>query len=219
MFDKLSKLFAGNPLNSDDASVRLDGVNHLAQPDTPDEERSKQAALLIELASSDSDVAVRQAAIGLVTDATALKPLLDDAAVAQQAAQTLLSLDSRRAPDHPMLRHVIALKSAAGDEIGAAIEAMPVSERIRAALAHPSVDARMDIARSLRTGEALHELELASRDGDKTLNRLARERLDQLKSASASVASGCSEIERLCASLGVHKQAAVDGNWLSKLNG
>lgn len=218
MFEKLSKLFSGNPLNSDDAAVRLEGVNQLAQADTPAEERSKHAARLIELASSDADVAVRQAAIGLVTDPTALKPLMDDDSVAQQAAEALLSLDSRRTPDHPMLRHVIALKSAPGDEITAAIEAMPVSERIRAALAHPNIDARADIARSLRTGAALHELELASRDGDKTLNRLARERGEQLKSASASVASGCADIARLSDSLSSHSQEAIDGNWLSKLN-
>ena len=219
MFEKLSKLFSGNPLNSDDAAVRLEGIAQLAQTDTPAEERSKHAAQLIELASSDPDIAVRQAAIALVSDATALKPLLDDEAVAQQAAEALLNLDSRRSPDHAMLRHVIALRAAAGDEITAAIAAMPVAERIKAALAHPSVDARADIARSLRTAEALHELELASRDHDKTTNRIARERGEQLKTAGAAVAAGCAEIARMCESLKSHRGEAIDGHWLSKLNG
>ena len=142
------------------------------------------------LVGTDPDAAVRRAALAKLTDMEQLSRLLDHAEAGGAAAERLarLLLDQGKDSSSPHASHPLVARSL--------LRLAPTSERISAItdpilfidallLADRSVRETLLEAPLLKTSVALTELERRSRDRDKTLNRLARNGLEAIKSCRA----------------------------------
>lgn len=172
----LSKLFkrrrgSAASLDHDDCQQRLQALAELNEP-TPE-----QLQQIAQLARQDADPDVRRAAIARCLDIQALAALLDDEPVADAAARRIIAIDADHELKHPRL---LSAKLASGR--------LPDIETLQSV--DPEVlidmliasrgDAREELLGmpALQAQSVLVVLEKRSRNKDKTLNRLARDRLD-----------------------------------------
>lgn len=187
----IARLFRNKQrLDSKDAAQRLAAIESL----TGDEALKAQPAL-IELCLKDPDSAVRQAALMRVTDPQCLLSLLDVEAfrdVAMRRVMALLAEGGGEAlADHPLASHpkvLVARLAATADPAAAnALEAKGEQNLILDAVLAASRETRADMLELpiFQQADLLHELERRSRDHDKTTNRFARTRLENIKQVTA----------------------------------
>lgn len=181
MFGKLRKLFDRGPrLSAATPEERIAAIDKLAADD--------QEALA-RLFLNDADRAVRLAALGRLT---ALEPLaagLEDAALATAVAERLVAVLDDDAPavlrQHPLVcRAALANATQAEQAVAAAGSVSPVAERAAALAENPRPEVRLAVAQAAWQPEYLAALERAMRRHDKSVHRLAKERLASLKDAS-----------------------------------
>ena len=181
MFGKFRKLFDRGPrLTAAAPEERIAAIDELAADD--------QEALA-RLFLNDPDRAVRLAALGRLT---ALEPLaagLEDAALANAVAERLVAVLDGDAPaglrQHPLVcRAALASATQPEQAVAAAGLVAPVAERAAALAENPRPEVRLAAAQAAWQPEYLAALERAMRGHDKSVHRLAKERLASLKEAS-----------------------------------
>ena len=181
MFGKFRKLFDRGPrLTAATPEERIAAIDKLAADD--------QEALA-QLFLNDVDRAVRLAALGRLT---ALEPLaagLEDAALAAAVAERLVAVLDDDAPaglrQHPLVcRAALASATQPEQAVAAAGFVAPVAERAAALAENPRPEVRLAAAQAAWQPAYLTALERAMRGHDKSVHRLAKERLASLKEAS-----------------------------------
>lgn len=169
----LRNLFKRQPrLDAREATERLAALTALADGAQDDFER---------LAESDPDRGVRVTALGRLTRLPPLVSLLDDEALAGEAAKRLLSLCDEATPAdvrrHPaVLRAAVVCADTATAAAQAAERIEDAGERAAAILAHPRAGVRLAVAETIWQPVALAALEKAARGTDSATHRLVRER-------------------------------------------
>lgn len=137
-----------------------------------------EQAVLEQAARTDADTGVRDAAVGRLQSIATLGSLLDDADVASAAASRLAQLGDEHAfAAHPLVlvaRFVLKpspdlLSMIDEGELGAAIAGLR------------DVQTRVAMVREIRGEDRLTALEHVLRSGDKTVYRVVRDRLNDLK--------------------------------------
>ena len=178
----LRNLFKRQPrLDAPESTERLAALTALADEAQDDFER---------LAGSDPDRGVRVAAVGRLTRLPPLVSLLDDEALAGDAAERLLSLRGEGMPaavrEHPaVLRAAVVCADTAAAAAQAAQSIQDAGERAAAILAHPRASVRLAVAETTWQPAALAALERAARGADSATHRLARERAAEYRAALA----------------------------------
>ena len=182
----ITRLFRNKQrLDSRDAADRLAAIEAL-----PEQDALAAQPALIELCRQDPDPAVRQAALMRVTDSACLVEWLEEAerrdAVMDRITALIAQGGGSDLADHP--RVLVARLAVSADPAIAIV----LENTGRQGLL---IDAVLSAQRSMRAdvlelpafwnAELLHELERRSRDHDKTTNRIARSRLEQIKGAAA----------------------------------
>lgn len=183
----LSKLFRSRARFDDpDPENRRRAVVGLSEEDA----KGFQADLA-ELARTDADRAVRRAALGRLIDSAELERFLTDADpdLARLAAEGIAAYgtDPRRF-DRPEIRRAAIRAARDPEAVLPLLGDVPYdSELVALAVEarHPRV--RLAAAQLLVKESSLVELERASRDRDKNVNRHARSRLDEIRHARADV--------------------------------
>jgi len=188
----LSRLFRNRPgLDADAPEDRLAAITNLSARDL-----REQQPRLTRLAEGDPDDRVRIAAVQRLDDAPRLLALLDVPATGNAAADRLLALSrdgrvtlSEAQQWHPLLLRR-RLAAAAPAELNELIGGVDDPDRL-AELAvelgtapgtgRDAVRERLLQLPPLRCAAGLSALEKASRNRDKALNRLARERLERIR--------------------------------------
>ena len=181
MFGKFRKLFDRGPrLTAATPEERIAAIDELAADD-----QEALAGLFL----NDPDRAVRLAALGRLT---ALEPLadgLEDAALANAVAERLVAVLDGDAPvrlrQHPLVcRATLASATQPEQAVAAAGFVAPVAERAAALAENPRPEVRLAAAQAAWQPDYLAALERAMRGHDKSVHRLAKERLASLKEAS-----------------------------------
>lgn len=181
MFGKIRKLLDRGPrLTAATPEERIAAIDKLAADD--------QEALG-QLFLNDADRAVRLAALARLT---ALEPLgagLEDAALGSAVAERLVAVLDGDAPtklrEHPLVCRATLASAAEPDQaVAAAGFVSPVAERATALAENPRPEVRLTVAQTAWQPEYLAALERAMRGHDKSVHRLAKERLASLKTAS-----------------------------------
>jgi exonuclease SbcC len=197
----LSKLFRSRARFDDpDPESRRRAIVGLSE----EEARSFQDDLA-ELARTDADRAVRRAALARVTETAKLEPFVaaSDPELARVAAEGIaaLGVDPARF-SRPEIRNAAIRAARDPDDVltllgdvGYDRELIDLAVESR----HPRV--RLAAASQLMKESSLVELERASRDRDKNVNRLARHRLDSIKQARAEVDKAARRAEDLVRTL------------------
>ena len=178
----LHKLFKRKPrLDAPEPAARIAALAALADDAQDEFER---------LALNDADAAVRGAALARLTRLQPLVAVLEDAALAGEAAQRLLALVDEDAPasvrQHPaVLRAAVVSAEDAAAATRAAAGIADVGERAAAILAHRHAGVRLAIVETIWHPPLLAALEKAARGTDSATHRLARERGAAHRSAVA----------------------------------
>ncbi len=214
----LSKLFRSRARFDDpDPEVRRRSVVTLTEEDA-----ASFQADLAELAASDADVAVRRAAIGRLTEPDKLAPFLasDDADLARLAAEgiAVYGTDPNRFAQ-PEIRNAAIRTARDPDEVSRLIgEVGYDTELIQLAVTAKHAKVRLAAAEKLIAEHSLAELERASRDRDKNVNRLARTRLDTIKHAKSDAEKADRRAHELVKSLEAQlRSAETDPLFAAKL--
>ncbi len=190
------KLFKRKPrLEAAKAEDRVAALRRL----TPDDQ-STIAGLFAE----DPDPDVRLAALARLTDPAALAAGLEDPVLREQVAVRVLAVvaddenaDLRR---HPLVRHAaLARAETAEAAVAAARQIADASARATALAANPTAQLRLAVAEATWEPAALTEFEKVARGSDKSVLRVARERLAELKAASVERDRQDAEIEKMLA--------------------
>ena len=190
----LRKLFKRKPrLEATQPEDRVAALNELDPTD--------QAAIA-RVFRDDPDRQVRGAALALLTDGDALAAGLDDAdfaaAVADRVVAVLGEDDTHPVRSHPtVLRAALARAETPETAIAAAGRIEDLPTRAEALAANPTALLRLAVADATWAPDALVEFEKAARGRDKSVHRLARDRLAQLKAAAAERDRQDAEIEKL----------------------
>ena len=190
-----------NRLEHEDPSERLQAVQDLS-----DDQAHESQQTLLALAARDADLAVREAAIKLITDPDALGPLLEDEPVAASAAQTIALLVAAGRPSqsaaHP---HVLEARihTATATTLNDLIAVVEQPEQAaELALRCPAHQRDQVLALTcLRNETGLATLEKLSRGRDKACNRHARQRLESLKATRAKLQTAQERLVELDASI------------------
>lgn len=203
----LARFFKGRSrLDDPDPSVRLRAVEAL----TPAKAAAAQEALAT-LALEDADAAVRKASIGRLTSPDALAPLLDDRSCAEWAARRIGELIAPGS-DHPLAQHPLVLKvqllAMSPDDALPIIVAIHDVQVLADLTVRAGPELRSMLLDRINSTEALNALEHASRDHDKSLNRLARERLEQIRTARSQAAEARERALELADALERHQHLA-----------
>ena len=175
------KLFKRKPrLEAAKAEDRIAALRRLAPDDQP-----AIAGLFVE----DPDPDVRLAALERLTDPAALASGLEDPVLGEQVATRVLAVvgaDGNPAlRGHPLVQHTaLARAETAEDAVTAARQIADASARASALAANPTAQLRLAVAEATWEPEALVEFEKVARGSDKSVLRLARDRLAELKAAS-----------------------------------
>ena len=183
MLGKLRKLFERGPrLNAAAPEERIAALDKLG-----DDDQDVVASVFLE----DDDRAVRLAALAHLTALEPLRTGLADASVASAVAERLAALLADDAPQdlrqHPLVcRAVLANATVADTAIAAAEHVQPVAERAAALADNARPDVRLAVAERSWAPDLLAALERAMRGRDKSVHRLAKERLASLKAATGA---------------------------------
>ena len=166
-----------NPLSAKSAEKRLGAISELTAAGT-----AKLGAQLAACARADADLRVRLAAIGRIEDQALLVELLDDAAVADAAAERLADLGADA--DHPALLQV-RMRRASSPEQAAQLAAAAAANPEALAelfLCCPETFREALLPALRRAGDqGLAALEKRSRNRDKNANRKARAERETLR--------------------------------------
>ena len=181
MLGKLRKLFERGPrLNAAAPEERIAALDKLG-----DDDQDAVARLFLE----DDDRAVRLAALVHLTALEPLRTGLADASVASAVAERLATLLDDDAPadlrQHPLVcRAALATATVADRAIAVAQHVQPIAEQAAALADNPRPDVRLAVAERSWAPDLLAALERAMRGRDKSVHRLAKERLASLKAAT-----------------------------------
>ena len=175
------KLFKRKPrLEAAKAEDRIAALRSLA----PDDQTA-----IAGLFAEDPDPDVRLAALARLTDPAALASGLEDPVLGEQVATRVLAVvgdDGNPAlRGHPLVQHTaLARAETAEDAVAAARQIADASARATALAANPTAQLRLAVAEATWEPEVLVEFEKVARGSDKSVLRLARDRLAELKAAS-----------------------------------
>lgn len=183
MLSNLRKLFQRGPrLDAAAPEERIAAIDQLGASDQQP---------LARLFQQDDDRAVRLAALGRLTDLAPLAAALDDsdlsAAVAERLAAVLGGDGPAALRRHPLVcRAVLAKTAEPAAATAAAGFVSSVAERATALAENVRPEVRLAVAEAAWQPDFLAALERVMRGRDKNVLRLARERLANLKTASAA---------------------------------
>ncbi len=179
----ISRLFRGRKrLDAKAAEDRLAALEALSAKDA-----ATAADDLARLVETDPDPRVRQAAIGHIRDEALLSRCLDEEPLAAAAAGRIAELNASGEAgtlrNHPRL---LALRLATDPGVMAELESADHDVLLAAVLA-ASRDQRGQLLKlpAFHRADLLAELERRTRDKDKTSNRFARNRLDEIRTQRA----------------------------------
>lgn len=166
----LSRLFKRKPQTTDaNPARRREALLALGD--------SEQAALE-EAARTDADTGVRNAAVGRLQSIATLGSLLDDADVAGAAASRLAQIGD----DHAFAAHPLVLVARFVLKPSPDLLSMIDEGELGTAIAGlRDVQTRVAMVREIRGEDRLTVLEHVLRSGDKTVHRVVRDRLNDLK--------------------------------------
>ena len=138
----------------------------------------------------DPESAVRLAALARLTRVETLAEGLADEALAAQAVDRLLALIDDNTPtdirNHPALLHAALSRADTPEKaIGSAARIADLPARAAALAANPTAQLRLAVVEATWEPAALAEFERSARGSDKSVLRVARDRLALLKQASA----------------------------------
>ena len=190
----LRELFKRKPrLDAAKAEVRIAALSHLADDD--------QAAFA-RMFSQDRDREVRLAALARLTDHDALAAGLADPEFVEQVAERVLAVTDDSAPatirEHPLVLHTaLAHAGTAAAAIGAAARIADLAARATALAANPTAQLRLAVVEATWAPDALAEFEKAGRGKDKSILRVARDRLALLKTATGDRTRQDAEVDKL----------------------
>ncbi|MGE0624680.1 MAG: DUF349 domain-containing protein [Pseudomonadales bacterium] len=195
----ITRLFRSKKrLDSADPGDRREAIDALSE-----EEARTAGATLAELVRSDPDPQVRRAALARLSDPAALAGLLDHpdmgGAAARHAATLVTRGEASSLAEHPAVL-LARLADSPTPELMDAL-ARQTDERllVEAVIAVTREQKTALLERPVfRRASVLQALEHHSRDRDKATNRLARERLERIRSQRAAAAALVEQIgERL----------------------
>ncbi|MDH3640973.1 MAG: DUF349 domain-containing protein [Gammaproteobacteria bacterium] len=204
------------------------GKTGLSQPD-PTARRQAVEALptakadslqdeLLALAAGDDDPGVRKASIARLTSLEAVADLLDNPPSAEPAAQRIIDLlgPQLETTTSTLARHPLVLRLRVLDMPLASAEKVAAEITDLEQLIDLTIRARRELReaflRHLQTAVALSELERQTRNHDKSLNRHARERLEQIRTTRHEAAQTHARINELAATLERHQRVDVDAS-------
>ena len=176
------KLFKRKPrLEAAKAEDRIAALAELADDDQ---------ATFAKLFREDPDADVRRAALARLTDPPALAEGLGDQRVAVEVATRVLAAHGAGGPaeiaNHPLVRHAaLAQAQTAEAAIAAAQRIADLPARAAALVANPTAQIRLAVLDATWAPDALAEFEKVARGSDKSVLRVARDRLARLKAATA----------------------------------
>lgn len=188
------KLFKRKPrLEAAQAEDRIAALQALA-----DDDQSAFARLF----RADSDADVRLAALARLTDPGALAEGLEDRDLAAQVAERVVAVYGDDGPaevtNHPRVRYTaLAQARTAEAAIRAAQRIADLADRAQALAANPTAQLRLAVIEATWAPEALAEFEKVARSSDKSVLRVARDRLAQLRTAKAERGRQDGEIDKL----------------------
>ena len=218
------KLFKRKPrLEADEAEDRIAALADLTADDQP---------AIARLFADDSDPDVRLAALARLTDPDALAAGLEDPALKGQVAQRVLAAvgddDNAALRRHPLVQHTaLARAETAQAAVTAARQIDDASARAKALAANPNAQLRQAVVEATWEPDALVEIERVARGSDKSVLRLARDRLAELKTASMDRDRQDAEIDKMLATAAAlrdddpHYDArrdAIERDWSSLLD-
>jgi hypothetical protein len=216
----LSKLFKSR-VKFDDPDP---GARRRAVLDIPDADAGQLQNELAEVAASDTDLAVRRAAVGRITQIELLKRLLTDShpEVADGAAEGLareatLAADPKLL-DIPQVR-IAAIRHARDlDHVAPIIGDVEYdADLIKLAVESKNAKVRLAVADKLQREASLAELERVSRHRDKNVHRLARHRLDEIKQARTNLAKSERRAIELAEALEAQLRIETDALFAARL--
>lgn len=214
----LSKLFGKRArLEADDPLVRRTVIAELS-----DAECERFQADLAKIAELDSHPPVRCTAIRRLGDLERLKNLLGDAdeSVSSTAVERLaeLSADTPALLKVPEVRRARIRTATDPDEIEALLVTIEAAtDLIDLAVEARHAKVRLSLAQRLTDETSLAELERRTRSRDKTVNRLARTRLDAIRHDQGHHAKALRRASELLES--VRQAAATEAPSTSRLGG
>ena len=218
------KLFKRKPrLEAAKAEDRIAALRRL----TPDDQRA-----IAGLFAEDPDSEVRLAALARLTDPSALAAGLEDPVLREQVALRVLAVvgDDENADlrHHPLVQHTALARAETADAaVEAARQIADAPTRATALAANPTAQLRLAVAEATWEPDVLIEFEKVARGSDKSVLRLARDRLAELKTASVERDSQDAEIEKMLAAAATlrdddpHYDArrdAIERDWSSLLD-
>ena len=192
----LRRLFKRKPrLEAAEAEDRIAALSDLAADDQP---------AIAGLFREDPDPGVRLAALARLTDPAALAAGLEDPALKGQVAQRILAVvgDDENAAlgRHPLVQHTaLAGAETAETAVRAARRIADASARATALAANPTAQVRQAVVEATWEPDALVEIEKVARGHDKSVLRLARDRLAEFKAASMDRDRQDADIDKLLA--------------------
>lgn len=203
----LSRLWKGkHRVDHPDSAVRLKA---LASLDDSDSGPAQQ--ILCNAARTDADEDVRKAAIAKLNSPEVLAELLAEAGLRDASAERL----ARLLPvgmDNEFASHPAVIKARLQQAQPAQVAAIVREVTDPMLLTELALTGRGEVREQLLqlpafdTPDVLSELEKKSRDRDKSLNRLARERLDIIRQLRGSSAQSVTRIDELLQSLTKHTE-------------
>ncbi len=193
-------------LASADARQRLDAIARLSG-----KALSRSQPRLLVCAETDTDPAVRVAAIGKLDDLPQLRRLLSDPRLAEAAAERLANLPAPS--DHALIRKARMRRARDAESAIALISMAEDSKELATLYACCPQPLRAALLPRLRlSGEAaLSALEKLTRSRDKGVNRMARQEVRRLREAQHASAEHMARAQELSAALGRSDQGRGSG--------
>lgn len=190
-----------NRLEHEDPSERLQAIHDLS-----DEQARASQPILIAIATDDSDLEVRKAAIASITDPDALSGLLDQQSVATSVAKAIATLVAAGHPSNAATHPCVLeerINIATTETLEDLIELVTRPEQAAQLALRCPVDVRERVLAMpcLRTEAGLAVLEKHSRGRDKACNRFARQRIEAFKQARTALHTAQERLVELDASI------------------
>ena len=188
------KLFKRKPrLEAADAEGRIAALADLAADDQP---------AIAGLFADDPDPDVRLAALARLTDPAALAAGLEDPALKEHVAQRILAVvgedENSALRRHALVQYTaLARAETAEAAVMAARQIADAPARAAALAANPTAQLRQAVVEATWEPDALVEIEKVARGSDKSVLRLARDRLAEFKAASTDRDRQDAEIDKM----------------------
>lgn len=176
-------------------------------------------AKLLTTAKADANLEVRSLALSRIESVEALVDFLDDDQLAEQAAEQILSqIDS----NHPLMKdprllppRIQAVENI--EEFQSLCDQITDPREMASAIGKVSKsDVRLELIRIATNADVLNQCERLSRNHDKQMNRVARERLSTYKTLVQSSNEAVSRAQKLIET--AKKQSVVESHYESVRN-